>query len=63
MNNSRPRNRASGHLTLTVRHQSPEVASALRRTGATIVPCLFAMVVAAGCASTTVANRQERMTP
>lgn len=39
-----------------------KVPSALRRTIATIVPCLFALVMAAGCASTKVTNRQQLVT-
>ena len=37
-------------------------SAALRRTMAPIVPCLFALIVAAGCASTKVTNRQEFVT-
>ena len=51
-----------GHLTLTFPCPSPEAPAALRRTRATIVPCLFAMVVAAGCATTTVTDRQQLVT-
>ncbi|MGH8065503.1 MAG: DUF4410 domain-containing protein [Candidatus Entotheonellia bacterium] len=60
--NNRTGNSAPGHLTLTFPCQSPEASSALRRTIATIVPCLFAMVVAAGCASTKVTDREELVT-
>jgi hypothetical protein len=43
--------------------QSPEAPSGLRRRDiAAIGACLFAMVVAAGCASTQVTNRQELVT-
>ena len=59
---NRTGNSAQGHLTLTFPCQSPEAPSALRRTIATIVPCLFAMVVAAGCASTKVTDRQQLVT-
>jgi hypothetical protein len=60
--NNRTGNGAQGHLTLTFPCQSPEAPSARRRKIATIVPCLFAMVVAAGCASTKVTNRQQLVT-
>ena len=60
--NDRTGSSAPGHLMLTFPCQSPEASSALRRTIATIVPCLFAIVVAAGCASTKVTNRQQLVT-
>jgi hypothetical protein len=60
--NSRTGSSAPSHLALAFPRQSPEVPSALRRNIATIVPCLFAMVVAAGCASTKVTNRQQLVT-
>ena len=60
--NDRTDDSAPGHLTRTFACQSPEDPSALRRSIARIVPWLFAMVVAAGCASTTVTNRQELVT-
>lgn len=50
---------APGRLTLTVPRQSPEGPSALRRKLAIIVPCLFALLVAAGCASTSVTSREQ----
>jgi len=59
---NRTGNSTQGHLTLTFPCQPPEAPSALRRKIATIVPCLFAMVVAAGCASTTVTDRQQLVT-
>jgi hypothetical protein len=55
-------NSAQGHLTLTFPCKSPEAPSALRRKIATIITCLFAMVVAAGCASTKVTNREVLVT-
>lgn len=58
----RASNSTRGHLTLTFPCQPPEAPSALRRKIATMVPCLFAMVVAAGCASTTVTDRQQLVT-
>jgi hypothetical protein len=60
--NSRTGNRAQGHLTLTFPYESPEGPSVLRRKVAILVPCLFAMVVAAGCASTKITNRQQLVT-
>src|SRR5436309_12795953 len=60
--NDRTGSSAPGRLLLTFPCQSPEASSALRRTIATIVPCLFAIVVAAGCASTKVTNRQQLVT-
>lgn len=59
---NRTGNSAQGHLTLTFPCQSPEASSALRRKIATIVPYLFVIVVAAGCASTKVSNRQQLVT-
>jgi hypothetical protein len=55
-------NSAQRQLLLAMPCQPPKAPSALRRTIATIAPCLFAIVVAAGCASTKVANRQELVT-
>ena len=55
-------NSAQGHLTLTSPCKSPEAPSALRRKIATIVTCLFAMVVAAGCASTKITSRDQLVT-
>jgi hypothetical protein len=60
--NYRTGNSAQGHLMLTFPCQSPEAPSALRRKIVTIVPCLFALVVAAGCAATKVTNRQQLVT-
>jgi Domain of unknown function (DUF4410) len=59
---NRTGNSTQGHLTLTFPCQSPKVPSALRRKRATIVPYLFAMIVAAGCATTNVSNRQQLVT-
>jgi hypothetical protein len=59
---NRTGNSTQGHLTLTFPCQPPEAPSALRRKIATMVPCLFVMVVAAGCASTTVTDRQPFVT-
>ena len=47
------------HLTASLPTQSSEAPSALRRTLATMVPCLFALAVLAGCASTEVTGRQR----
>lgn len=60
--NNRTGNSAQGHLTLTSPCKSPEAPSALRRKIATIVTCLFAMVVAAGCASTKITSRDQLVT-
>ena len=57
--NNRTDNSARGRLTLTFPCKSPEAPSALRSKIATIVTCLFAMVVAAGCASTKITSREE----
>ena len=46
-------------LTVGLPRRSPKVPSVLRRKLATIVPCLFALVLAAGCASTEVTDRQR----
>jgi hypothetical protein len=51
-----------GHLTLTFFCKSPEAPSALRRKIVTIVMCLFAVVMAAGCASTKITSRHELVT-
>lgn len=55
-------NNAQDHLTLNVPCKSPEAPSALRSKMATVVSCLFALLVAAGCASTKVTNRQQDVT-
>ena len=60
--NHRTGNSGQGHLTLTFPCKSPEAPSALRRKIGTIVMCLFAMVVAAGCASTKITSRDELVT-
>ena len=46
-------------LTVGLPRQSPKAPSAHRRKLAIIVPCLFALVLAAGCASTEVTSRQR----
>jgi Domain of unknown function (DUF4410) len=45
--------------TVSLRRQSSRAPSTLRRKLAIIVPCLFAMVLIVGCASTKVSNRQR----
>jgi hypothetical protein len=60
--NHRTNNSAAGHLTLTFAGKLPEAPSAFRRKIATIVTCLFAMAVAAGCASTKITSREELVT-
>jgi len=47
------------HLTVSLPTQTPEVPSALRRRLAIIVPCLFALAVLSGCASTKVTDREQ----
>lgn len=51
-----------GHRTLAFRGQSPDAPAALPKKLKTIVSCLFVMAMAAGCASTKVANRQQLVT-
>ena len=46
-------------LTAGLLGRVPEVPSARRRKLATVVPCLFALAVLAGCASTEVTSRQR----
>ena len=58
---NRTGNRTQGHLTLTFPCQPPEAPLALRSKIATMVAYLFAMALAAGCASTTV-TREELVT-
>jgi len=53
---------AQSHLTLAFPRESPDGPSALRVNIATILSCLFAMAVAAGCASTKVTSREELVT-
>jgi hypothetical protein len=60
--NHRTGNNLQGHLTLTFFGRSPQALSALRRRIGTIVTCLFAMAVAAGCASTEITSRHELVT-
>ncbi len=54
--NNRTCNITNGRLTLPLSCKSPERFSACRSNIATIVICLFAMVVAVGCASTKVST-------
>ena len=51
-----------GHRTVVFRGQSPNAPAAPPRKLATIVSCLFVMVVAAGCASTKVTSREQLVT-
>lgn len=60
--NNRIGNSAWGHLTLTPLCHSPAAFLALRRRIATLVPCLIALVVAAGCTTTKVDNQQQLAT-
>jgi hypothetical protein len=60
--NHRANNSTAGHLTLTFGGKLPETLSPLRRKIATIVTCVLIMVVAAGCASTKITNREELVT-
>jgi hypothetical protein len=60
--NSRSGHSTQHYLPLIVPYPPQKVPSARRRRIETIVPCLFAVVVAAGCASTKVANRQQLVT-
>ncbi len=53
---------AHGHRMPAFRGQSPDARVALPRKLATIVSCLFVMVVAAGCASTQVTSRDQLVT-
>jgi len=54
---------AAGRPTFSFPCPSPKAHSVLRRREiATIVSCLFVIVVAAGCASTSVTNRQQLVT-
>ena len=55
-------NSTQGHLRLTFPCQPSAAPLALRSTIATMVPYLFAMILAAGCASTTVTSREELVT-
>src|SRR5262245_35639262 len=50
------------HLTVNLPMKSPEAHSALRRKLTILVPCLFALVLAAGCASTKVSDSQQDFT-
>jgi hypothetical protein len=54
---NRTGNSTQGYPTLTF--QPPDAPSALRRKIATMVPYLFAVILAVGCASTTVTSREE----
>jgi hypothetical protein len=55
---TRTGNRTQGRQTLCG-PCPPEAQAALRSHRARLIPCLFAMVLAGGCASTKVANRQQ----
>lgn len=55
-------NRSQDRLMLDFPMKSPETRSALRKKLAIIIPCLIAMVVAAGCASTRVTDREQVVT-
>ena len=50
------------HLALARPGKTPESSSAFRSKLATIASCLVAMVVAAGCASTKISNREQLVT-
>ena len=58
----RTSNNAPGSLTLAFRGQSPAAPAAFRRRLATIAVGLFTMALAAGCASTKVADQQQLVT-
>jgi hypothetical protein len=53
---------ARGCPMATFFSHSPEALRALRKKGPIIVMCLFAMIVAAGCASTKITGQQELVT-
>jgi hypothetical protein len=53
---------AQGHPSLTLPGKSPGAPSALQRKVVTIVMCLFAVAIAAGCASTKITSRHELVT-
>ena len=55
-------NSSKARLTLTFPDKSPEAPSADQSKIGTIVTCLFAMVVAAGCATTKNTTRNEQVT-
>ena len=55
-------NRTQGLETFSIPCKPPETLAALRINLTTLVPCLLAMVVVAGCASTKVTNRQQLVT-
>jgi len=55
-------NRSHGHMMLDSSMESPETRSTLRRRLAIIVSCLFPMVIATGCASTKVSDRDQLVT-
>ena len=50
---------AQAYLTVGLPGQLPGAPLALRRRLAVIIPCLFALVLAAGCASTEVTGRER----
>jgi len=55
-------NSAPHHLTLTVPRKSPADRLALRGKIATLISCLFVLVLAAGCASTKISDREQLVT-
>jgi len=57
--NNRSGNSPGGDSRLGIRCQCPDTVAGRRIDMGTIVPCLFALVVAVGCASTQVSNRQQ----
>lgn len=59
---NRNSNHAQDHLTLTLPSQSSAAPAALRSKIATILSCLIAMALAAGCASTKVTDREQLVT-
>jgi hypothetical protein len=59
---NRTGHRAQGHLRLPCPGQSPQAPWARPRTIAPLVPCLLALVVVAGCATTQMTNRQQLVT-
>jgi uncharacterized lipoprotein YajG len=60
--NNRRGNSAQGHLRLGFPCQPFQAPSPLRRRITAVVPYLFVLLVAAGCASTKVTNRQPLVT-
>jgi hypothetical protein len=62
MKTDRNSNYAQDHLVSAFHCNSSETASALRGRMATIVACLVALVLVAGCASTKVTNQEQLVT-